>query len=432
MEKLTAMKHVNDGRGRILISSLLAVWLILAASATAAEELNLSAYFKNFSTAIHPAEYSTGSDPTTDPMLSMNNRLRLNAAYRHSRLLAFSASYDLSARLQHRDLFKGDLFSVGLASGRYRVADLDRQISPTDNKTPASFALYQNLDRLSASLAFPKFDLIIGRQAIAWGSARAVNPTDILTPYAFNELDTEDRPGVDAARIRIPIGFMGEIDAGYVAGEDFDAERSAWYLRGKYYLFRTDISAVVIRFNHHLMIGFDLARAIGGAGFWAEMAWVDVDAFDSDNGLNCDDYFRSTIGGDYSFGGNTYAFIEYHFNQVGSNQAEEYHQALLHPAYSDGAVYLMGQHYLIPGVSLQVSPLVTAGGQILANLGDPSLLVAPNLEYNIAENIYLSAGAYIGLGSAPSVTLEELSGLRFDSEFGAYSDAYFMSLRTYF
>lgn len=429
------MKYVNDGSVRVLTFSFFAGILILAASTAEAERLSLSAYFKNYSIAVHPPDYGNSADPKTDPMGSMNNRLRLNATYRQSRRLTFSTSYDISARLQHRDLFNNNLFSVGLVSGRYRVADLDRQISPTDNKTPASFAIYQNLDRLNVGMAFPHFDLILGRQAIAWGSARAVNPTDILAPYAFNELDTEDRPGVDAARIRVPIGFMGELDAGYVAGKDFKADGSAWYFRGKYYLLHTDISAVVVRFNHHLMTGFDLARAIGGAGFWTEIAWVDVDAFDANHCSGYNNYFRGSIGGDYSFSGNTYAFIEYHFNQVGSNQADEYHQILSHPAYSDGAVYLMGQHYLIPGVSWQVSPLVTAGGQILANLGDPSLLVAPNLEYNIAENVYLSAGAYVGIGSAPSVTIEEISQLRwlqFDSEFGAYSDVYFVSLRAYF
>lgn len=425
------MKYVTDGLLRILTFLLLTGILILATSPVKSEPLNLSAYFKNYSMVVHPPS----STMTTNLMPSMNNRLRLNAIYRQSRRLTFSASYDLSVRVQHRDLFKDDLLSAALASGRYRVTDLDRQIAPADGKTPAGFAMYQNLDRLNVGLAFSHFDLILGRQAIAWGSARAVNPTDILTPFAFNDLDTEDRPGVDAARIRVPIGFMGEVDAGYIAGEDFKTEVSAWYLRGKYYLLRSDISAVAARFGRHLMIGFDLARAIGGAGFWTEAAWVDIYAFDSDNYPEYDDYFRGSIGCDYSFGGNIYAFIEYHFNQIGSNRAEEYQHALLNPAYSDGAVYLMGKHYLIPGVSWQVSPLVTAGGQILANLGDPSLLIAPNLEYNIAENIYLSAGAYVGIGSAPSVAYRSLPGLpllRFDSEFGAYSDVYFFSLRAYF
>jgi len=85
----------------------------------------------------------------------------------------------------------------------------------------------QNLDRLYATVAAPHFDLYVGRQAIAWGSARAVNPTDIIAPFLYTEIDTEDRVGVDAARLRIPAGALGEIDAAYVGGEDLEWGQSA-------------------------------------------------------------------------------------------------------------------------------------------------------------------------------------------------------------
>ncbi|MBN2105171.1 bifunctional alpha,alpha-trehalose-phosphate synthase (UDP-forming)/trehalose-phosphatase [bacterium] len=51
-----------------------------------------------------------------------------------------------------------------------------------------------------------------GRQDIVWGSARTVNPMDVIAPFSFGSLDTEDRRGVDAIRLRIPVGCMGEID----------------------------------------------------------------------------------------------------------------------------------------------------------------------------------------------------------------------------
>jgi hypothetical protein len=56
-------------------------------------------------------------------------------------------------------------------------------------------------------------DIFIDRQAVAWGSGRLFNPTDVVTPYAFNELDKEERLGVDAVRVRVTLCRMGNFPA---------------------------------------------------------------------------------------------------------------------------------------------------------------------------------------------------------------------------
>ena len=53
-------------------------------------------------------------------------------------------------------------------------------------------------------------------QAIAWGSAFVINPTDVIAPYVYNALDQEERYGVDALRVRVPTGALSETDLGYV------------------------------------------------------------------------------------------------------------------------------------------------------------------------------------------------------------------------
>ncbi|MGB2697356.1 MAG: hypothetical protein WBD28_05785, partial [Candidatus Zixiibacteriota bacterium] len=102
--------------------------------------------------------------------------------------------------------------------------------------------------------------------------------------------------------------------------------------------------------------------------------------------------------------------------------------------YREGPVYLMGRHYLAPGFSHQITPLITFTGEALINLSDPSLFLVPQLEYNIAENIYLSAGAYLGLGKSPEMRKKQEGEpkLQLGSEFGSYPDLYFTSFRVYF
>ena len=101
------------------------------------------------------------------------------------------------------------------------------------------------------------------------------------------------------------------------------------------------------------------------------------------------------------------------------------------PAYTEGSVYLMGRHYLIPGITYQLNPLITFTGQSLINLADRSIFAAPQAEYNIASDFYLGAGAFISLGRKPAANGEGTPGI-LRSEFGAYPNIYFASFRYYF
>ena len=129
---------------------------------------------------------------------------------------------------------------------------------------------------------------------------------------------------------------------------------------------------------------------------------------------------------DYSPWANAYTYAEYHFNGSGANDTDEYLQNSIQTAYIEGSVYLLGRHYLATGLSHQVSPLVTLGTDILANLSDRSAYLTPRIEYNVQENLYLSGGAYIGIGRQT----RDIRSVR--SEFRWYPDIFYGSLRLYF
>ena len=358
----------------------------------------------------------------------MNNHLRLNCAYALTDALSFDLSYDFAPRIQDPSLFSESPIAATTDSLRYRVVDFESSIYPGENDPVGSFGIFQNLDRASIAYSANFADITIGRQAIAWGSARVINPTDVIAPYTYGELDTEDRIGVDAIRVQIPIGVLGEFDTGYVFGEDFAVEKSAFFLRSQLNAVETDFSIVLLGFREHLMTGFEIARGIGGAGFWLEAAYVYANAFDSENG-EAENYLRASIGLDYSFGGVAYGFIEYHFSGAGAGEPEDYLANLTQPAYSDGGVYLMGRHYFVPGLSCQITPLISLSGVLLLNTSDPSVFPSLQIEYNFAQDIYLSAGGFIGIGKRPETEDDET---QFRSEFGGYPTLLFSSFRIYF
>ena len=72
-------------------------------------------------------------------------------------------------------------------------------------------------------------------------------------------------------------------------------------------------------------------------------------------------------------------------------------------------------------------PLITLSGQSLFNLPDRSAFLSVQAEYNIAQDIYLSLGAFAGIGKRP-----DMMNMSFNSEFGVYQNMYFTSFRIYF
>ena len=411
------------------------LFMILGIFPAFGSRFSLTGYYKNFFVVFDPPAVVNSSTATSSerPRGMVSNRLRLTLFYDPSEWLSFSLSYDVLARIQDPALSEESLAVAKVDPFRYRFNDFHRMLYPEEDK-PGSFAVLQNLDRAFLTIRTGPADIFIGRQAIAWGSARVINPTDVVAPFTFDELDTEDRVGVDAARVRIPIGFMGEVDSGCIFGEDFEFKKSAYYIRGKFYAAKTDFSFLLLGFAENLLAGLDVARSLGGAGFWFEGAYVFVNAFRKDREGEGNNYLRTTIGLDYSFSGKTYGFLEYHFSSAGANRSDDYLLNLFEPGRQEGAVYLMGKHYLIPGASYQVTPLIIFSGQALINLSDPSLFLAPHVEYNISPNIYLSAGAFIGIGRRPEMLVPGASILdkRFRSEFGGYPDICFSSFRVYF
>ena len=421
MVKLTAMKQNSDKKQLRNIITLFICLMSLTYGSIALAEFSYGGYCKNF--------FTTFKTPLPDrPLMGAAvNRLRLNLSYVPTDVISFAFAYDIAPRVQDPSLFSESPFAVGIASSNYRVIDFDSLLYPNADSSIGSVGIYHNLDRASLQISTDFADISIGRDAVAWGSARVINPTDVVAPYTHDQLDTEDRVGVDAFRVRIPIGVLGEVDTGYIFGTDFHFDRSAIFLRTQMNAAETDFSMLLMELQRDLLIGLDVTRGILGAGFWLETAYVLTDAF-VEKAESADNYLRTSVGLDYSFNGKTYTFIEYHYNGAGTDNPDNYLNNIDQSAYTRGGVYLLGVHYLAPGINHQLTPLVGLGGQLLINLTDPSIWLAPNVAYNIAEDIHLSVGGLISFGSAPT----NGDSPQFQSEFGSYPNLFFTSISVYY
>src|SRR6056297_728741 len=427
---LKSKKHIHldsPGHGLGLSGKVwrrLCVSLLLVhcgASAVYAVDGGVHGSFKTFFLGLHNPLYQEELYGLAE------NTLRLDARIYPSDLLVFEGAYEITPEVHSAALAENGAADTFLSksggSPEYRVIDFNDRFYPVRTRDLKNLSVYHNLDRMYGSVYMPFGDLYLGRQAISWGSGHVMNPTDVIAPYSFTGLNTEEKRGVDALRLRMPVGAMSELDVGYAAGENFQYSKSALFARARGYLAETDVSVVVMDFFENLLLGVDASRAIGGAGSWVEAAYV-LPRGDTD-----DQYAAASIGMDYNFGPKLYGYVEYHFNSAGKSDPEEYLED--HIAYTEGAVYLRGRHYAGLGGTYQLIPLIPVSGLVLVNFSDVSAYLSISAEYNFAENVYITGGAFIGIGEAPD-TGGAGAFASYNSEFSAYPDLYYIAVKLYF
>lgn len=356
--------------------------------------------------------------------------LRASIFWKPGGIVTGEFAYELIPRVQDPVSLQTSLSRRAADPFSYRALDIgETAYTPDDN---SDVHILQNIDRAVIILS-PRFaDIAIGRQPVSFGSARVINPTDVLSAFTSVELNKEERIGVDALRVRIPAGQLSEIDAGAVFGNNFSAKESALFLRGRFSVDTTDVAPIVMIYKENLLIGMDMARSLGDAGFWFEGAYTFANAIDSH--LPQQDYLRFSTGLDYSFTGDLYAYIEYHFNGPGAKSRSQYNDLILgreHDiAYRAGGVYLLSRHYLAPGASYRISPLLSLFTQVIYNINDRSLLLSPVFQYSLSDDILIEAGAFIGAGGkgdrGGAMIIPD------DAEFRRYPDTCFVSTKWYF
>lgn len=358
----------------------------------------------------------------------LTNTFRPKLTWSPSDNYTFYAAYALSANLEKNS----SLILTSQTQKNYRVMDLDSELYSSDKtKTKKNSVLVnQNLDRfyMSYSPSGSGFNLNVGRAPVAFGSAKIINPTDVLTPMTYQTLDKEERVGVDTVRMNYSLGPLSLIDAGYVFGDKLKFSESAAFLRLKLNFYETDISTMLMNFKENLLVGLDLARSVGNASVWFENGYVIPKYFNNNNNnnnnQNLQKYFRATLGVDYKLTSSIYSYVEYHYNGAGTLDPKNYIFLQTTIPYKEGGVSLEGVHYLIPGLTYEMSSLWKLTAQFLFNVHDLSMFNNVALEYGLAQDVFLDAGTYLPLGRKNQFVQK--------SEFGIYPKIFYASLRLYF
>ncbi len=244
---------------------------------------------------------------------------------------------------------------------------------------------YLNVARVYVDLYQPDFDLRLGRQAIHWGSAAFLNPTDPFPELLIAE-PWRPRRGMNAARMLMPIGEVSDLTTVVGTNDSWTTIRAASRLRTTLALADLSVVAAYRGDDDDGFVGCDL-RGTYGVGYWLEAAlWSgDWNTFDA------------AIGFDYSIDsvleGVTF-MVQYFYNGRGASETAEIGLESLDLESSLGfeqsnnpeedSVFgpiLSGRHYAMSAVNVSVSLDAFLGVAGLMNLKDGTGFVVPTLSY---------------------------------------------------
>ena len=325
---------------------------------------------------------------------------------------------DVHNRLQARvsSAATGDqVVGFGVSAVPDRLVDLE-----TELMDEPGLRVWHDLDRLSLTVYTDVADVTIGRQAITWGTSSIFPVADLWARFSPFELDTEEKPGIDAVRIlAYPAGI--ELDA--VVADRGRAEDLSAGVRGTYGLSSADLWLGAGKLWRELMAMGGVTVLLDESRLRAEavVPWdLDARALQEPRVTLGIDWIRGTM----SLTG------EYHYNGIGADH-DTYLTALRDPRFQRGETYYLGRHYL--GGLATWSPdrenRLNLALNLLTNLDDPSLALTPALSYDLGQATRFAIGGLISFGDAPSFTPLPPT---FPTEFGAYGTLGYTQLSIYF
>jgi hypothetical protein len=283
------------------------------------------------------------------------------------------------------------------------------------------------VDRLSLQWQQNAALVTLGRQGIGFGRIGLFSPLDIIAPFAPTALDSEVRPGVDALRAQYFFAVVGEAAATLVFGDG--ADRSSALVDVTMNAGQVDFLFIGGRLRDRPMAGIGLAGQLGGLGWKGEWAGYRGSRTGSAGG---DLYRRFSIAAvelEYRFPLDPILQVQYLYNGTGADRPRDYPLVARSAPLREGLSFLSGKHYLLSGLSRNLTPLVALSGLLIVNLEDDSWLFRPTSALSLADNVSLEIFWSFHQGRGP-VRIAGVPVPR--SEFGSLGASGGLFLKLYF
>ena len=377
--------------------------------------LSLTGYARSL-TGIHDAGYDPPAGERRSGFHSDVARLKWRGSIGDQ--IVFDVHNRIQARVSSTGAgFGGSVAGFGVGAAPGRSVDLE-SVWIDDERLRA----WHDVDRLALTVFTSAADVTVGRQAITWGTSFLFPVADLWAQFSPFELDTEEKPGVDAVRVlSYPTAGL-ELDA--VVADRGTADDLSAALRATWSLRSADVYAAAGKF-------WEQALLLGGVTVLFD-SWklraegVASRHLDDDRWLDP----RATIGADWIQSRLTLS-MEYHFNGLGTSQPEEYAARLVSETFARGESYFLGRHYWggLAAWAIDDQERVRIASSALVNLEDGSGALLPSISWDLGQSTRLTLGGLLAVGDTP-ILLNLQPQIR--SEYGSYGDLGYAQISVYF
>jgi hypothetical protein len=323
---------------------------------------------------------------------------------------------------------------------RYRAVDASADWLQTGRQAASLW-----VDRLNLKVRLRRADITLGRQAITFGKTYFWNPLDEFLPFDARQIDRDYKPGVDAARIDVPIGPFSGVNVVAAAGREINAAGAdragdavvdaSWYgsaVLGRYYATVRDWD--VATQAGKVYGGYELGGAVVGEIKHLEVRGEATYRWALPgrplpaplSGRLIENHF-SAVGGVGKRFQNTLSFELEHFHN-GAGNPRDLDAALVR--FATGAALHLSHEITGVTVNYEFLPILTGDVATLHSWSDGSTLLQPTLTYSLSENSDVIVGSAVGIGAAPVTIDGRASHVR--SEFASVPRAAFVEFKLYF
>jgi hypothetical protein len=284
------------------------------------------------------------------------------------------------------------------------------------------------LDRAAYKRRFDHMTLSIGRQPIDWGSGRFWQPLNVFGAFAPTDLDTDFKPGIDAAVLDWYPSAFSSLSAAFVLKPEHNRslENSAalYYRRQVGELSELSLLGGSVLGNQ--VIGGAFESAWGGMGWRLEGARYRL--------KQTHEPFRFWIAGvDYQFDDGILLTAEWYDNGHGADSEVAIAAMPADSLVADGLQQQLGRHVLGLSLERDLTPLLHGGYTLLAApLDDDRGALATSLlhQFTLTWSLSNESDLLFSLLLANGKGLNDV-GLP-QSEFGHLPTGLTLRLRLYF
>jgi hypothetical protein len=285
-------------------------------------------------------------------------------------------------------------FGTGVGLSASQVVELS-----WEGFSDSEWMLRGRTDRLWVSFEEGPARVTLGRQPVSFGTGRFFTPLDLVNPFSPATIDSEYKPGVDALRIEAFKGVSSRVTAVAAYGGDWELEGMVFALAGNTTVGVTDVGAFLGEVHGDHVLGASVESSVGAVGVHSDVSLTLPDSGDA--------FVRAVAGADLQPTAKTFVSVEAYIQTFGAASASDYIEVSGEPRVARGEVWQLGRYYLATSLIQEITPLIGGSLVIIANLGDPSLLVMPGLSVSVSDSSEWVAGAFMGLGKRPTTTTVE-------------------------